>query len=492
LQWYCIQTKPRNEKRALFHVRRAGIETLQPLIEDDPKKKGMSIHGLKIMGRCYDIPQIVKLKSVDEVIVAISKVTSGEMNRIVSFCEKAGVKYRIVPSVSDLISGKVHISKVRDVEVSDLLGREALKLDLLAIAKLINGSAILISGGAGSIGRELCRQILPFGPERLVILDKGENALWSLKWEISQIFPDINVHYYLQDIRERGRVREVFREHRPHTVFHCAGLNHNPILEEHEEKVFEENVYGTKVLADLTQTYRAERFVLLSSGKAAYPTSVVGATKKVAELYIQGMAQKGSVDFLTIRFGTVLNSQGTFLEFMKRQLREGGPITISHPEARGYFMTAVEAVELILQTTAMGGRGQIFVLDMGEKVRITDIAEKLVKLSGLRLGKDIVIDYEGLPPWENPSEELWEDGEKLVPAGHEKIKRIPFRQGNDQSLGAEISQMRKMAARGDRDGLMRKLCDLVPTYEFPGKKQLLLSRPSSQPSSSEVTASITP
>lgn len=459
-------------------------------IDDDHKKKGRSIHGLKILGRCYDLPQIVKLKNVDEVIVAISRVTSGEMNRIVGFCEKAGVKYRIVPSVSDLISGKVYISKIREVEVSDLLGRESLKLDLSAIQKLIRSKVILITGGAGSIGVELCRQILPLEPESLIIVDKAENALWSLKWEISRSFPEATVHYYLSAIEDKKRLRENFRTHRPHIVFHCAGLNHIPVVEGHEERAFEENVYGTKVVADLTRTYKGERFILLSSDKVAYPTSVVGVTKKVAELYVQKMAQKSQVHFVTIRFGTVLNSQGTFLEFFRKQLHEGGPITVSHSEARGYFMTAVEAVELILQAAAMGRRGQTFVLDLGEKVRITDIAEKLVKLSGLKLGKDIAIEYVGLPPWEKLSEELWEDGEKLTPTRHEKIKRIRFQHRDFHSLEACINEMRKMAMCGNRVGLMKKLCDLVPTYQFPGKKPLRPSKPSPHLSASELTASV--
>jgi len=457
-------------------------------IDDDPRKKGMFIHGMKILGRCYDIPQIVQLKNVDEVIVAISRATSGEMTRILSFCEKARVKYRIVPSVSDLISGKVYISRIRNVEVSDLLGREALKLDLSAIKKMIAGKAILITGGAGSIGVELCRQTLPFDPARLIIVDKGENALWSLKWEITRNFPEAEVHHYLGDIGERPRLREIFRRHRPQVVFHCAGLNHIPIVEGHEEKAFQENVYGTKVVVDLTKTYKVEKFILLSSDKVAYPTSVVGATKKVAELYVQKMAQKSQVDFVIIRFGTVLNSQGTFLQFFKRQLHEGGPITVSHPEAKGYFMTAVEAVELILQAAAMGRRSQTFVLDMGGKVRIVDIAEKLVRLSGLKLDRDIAIEYVGLPPWEKLSEELWEDGEKLMPTKHEKIKRIRAHRKDYGSLEGAIDEMRKMAMRANRDRLMERLCDLVPTYQVRGKKRPLPCKPSPRLSHSQLTS----
>ncbi len=461
-------------------------------IDDDPKKKGMSIHGLKILGRCYDIPQIVELKNADEVIVAISRASSAEMNRILSFCEKARVKNRIVPSVSDLISGKVYISKIRNVEVSDLLGRESLKLDISAIRKLIAGRTIMITGGAGSIGVELCRQILGFDPSCLIVVDRGENALLSLKWEINRTYPQARVQYYLRDVAEKTRLREVFRRHRPQIIFHCAGLNHIPIVQGHEERAFMENVYGTKVVADLSKTYKAEKFIFLSTDKAAYPTSVVGATKKVAELVVQKMARESQVVFLIIRFGTVLNSQGTFLEFFKRQLQEGGPITVSHPEAKGYFMTAVEAVELILQSTAMGKKGETLVLGMGEKVKIADIAQKLVKLSGLKLDTDIAIEYVGLPPGEKLIEELWEDSEKLLPSRHKKIKRIHFRQGEYPSLEKDISEMRKMAVQGKRDALMRKLCELVPTYEFPGKTELLSVKPPHGVSSSDLAASISP
>jgi len=461
-------------------------------IDDDPKKKGVFIHGLKVLGRCYDIPQIVKLKNVDEVIVAISRASSGEMNRIVSFCEKARVKYRIVPSVSDLISGRVHISRIRNVEVSDLLGREALKLDISAIQKLIAGKTILITGGAGSIGTELCRQILPFGPACLIVVDRGENVLLSLKWELNNLFPGAEIHYYLRDIGEGQRLGEIFQKHRPQVVFHCAGLNHISIMEGHEEKAFQENVWGTKIVADLTKTYKGEKFILLSSDKVAYPTSVIGATRKVAELYVQKMARESQVHFVIIRFGTVLNSQGTFLEFFKKQLHEGGPITVPHPEARGHFMTAVHAVELILQTAAMSRRGQMFVLDMGEKVRVSDIAEKLVRLSGLKVGKDIAINYVGLPPGEKLSGELWEDGEKLVPTQHEKIKRIRLKHSHHRFLDRHINEMQKMAMRGDRDGLMKKLCELVPTYQFPGKRRLLACRPSPHSSVSPLTAPAAP
>jgi FlaA1/EpsC-like NDP-sugar epimerase/lipopolysaccharide/colanic/teichoic acid biosynthesis glycosyltransferase len=458
-------------------------------IDDDPQKKGAFIHGLKVLGRCYDIPQIVKLKGVNEVIVAISRASAGEMTRILGFCDKARVKYRIVPSVSDLISGKVHIAKIRNVEVSDLLGREVLRLDLSAIRRLISGKAVLITGGAGSIGSELCRQILPFGPDRVIIVDKAENALRSLEWEIERNFPNVKVSYCLRDVIEKSRLREIFVHHRPRVVFHCAGLNHIPIVEGHEEKAFHGNVYGTKVIADLAHTYRAERFVLLSSDKAAYPTSVVGATQKVAELYLEEKSRKSKVQYLTIRFGTVLNSRGTFLEFFKRQLREGGPLTITHPEAKGYFMTAVEAVELILQATAMAEDSQTLVLDLGEKARIADIAEKLIRLSGLKPGKDVAIEYVGLRPGEKLVEELWEHGERIIPTRHEKIKQIRFRHGRDQSLDSVIADMAKMAKRADRIGVMKKLRDLVPTYQYPDDTAVQSPRPPRGLSETRLTSS---
>ena len=458
-------------------------------IDDDPRKKGVFIHGFKVLGRCYDIPQIVKLKGVNEVIVAISRATAGEMTRILGFCDKARVKYRIVPSVSDLISGKVHIAKIRNVEVSDLLGRESLRLDLSAIQRLIAGKAVLITGGAGSIGSELCRQILSFGPDRLIIVDKAENALRSLEWEIDRNFPNVEVSYCLRDTVEKPRLREIFRRYRPQVVFHCAGLNHIPIVEGHEEKAFHGNVYGTKVVADLAHTYGAEKFVLLSSDKAAYPTSVIGATKKVAEFYLDEKSRKSGVRYLTIRFGTVLNSRGTFLEFFERQLREGGPITLTHPEAKGYFMTAVEAVELVLQAAAMGEESQTLVLDMGEKVRIADIAEKLIRLSGLKPGKDVAIEYVGLAPGEKIVEELWEDGERIMPTRHEKVKQICFRHGRTESLDRAIADMERMAKRADRIGVMKKLQDLIPTYQYPYDPAVSDSRRPRQFSESELTAS---
>ena len=433
-------------------------------IDDDPKKLGMTIHGVKVLGRRYDLPRIASIFNVDEVLIAISDLSHEDMKAILSFCRKARVRHRMVPAVGSLLNGRVKLLELRDVEISDLLGRKPVKLNFSAIHNFIQGKRILVTGAGGSIGSELCLQIAEYSPETLVLVDRNENYLHEIHYKLSCRFPELKAHFCLCDITDERKIGRIFELHRPQLVFHAAAQKHVPFGEEHPDEAVKHNVFGTKVVAKLSDRLGAEEFVMISTDKAVNPTSVMGATKRVAELYVQAFSRVSNTKFVTVRFGNVVGSNGSVIPLFLDQIRRGGPITVTHPEVKRYFMSISEAVQLILQAVTMGKKGEIFILDMGEQIKILDLVKELCWLAGLEPGRDIEIKFIGLRPGEKLYEELQGEGEEPLPTYHERIKVLRSVRNDFGKIESQTEELCRMAEDMDVEGIIGKLREIVPEY----------------------------
>lgn len=378
------------------------------------------IHGLHVYDGLHKIPDVTKLLNVDLIIIAMPTASSQQMQQIVSLCEQAEVPFRIVPSIADLASGRTTADSLRDVSLEDLLGRERVQLDLNNIATCVRDKIVLVTGGAGSIGSELCRQIANFSPRCLLIVDSSEFNLYTIDMELAK---NNQLHYIpiLQDVTERAGIRVLMQRYNPDIVFHAAAYKHVPILENQIRTAIRNNVLGTQVLAEEASQAGVKQFIMVSTDKAVHPTNIMGASKRLAEIFCQNFAYHSKTCFITVRFGNVLGSAGSVVPLFKKQLASGGPITVTHPEVTRYFMTISEATQLILQATTLGNGGEIFVLDMGQPIKIQYLAEQIIQLAGLKVGKDIDIIYTGLRPGEKLYEELFHEREALLETPHNKI-----------------------------------------------------------------------
>lgn len=412
------------------------------LLDDSPLKQKLRIHGVPVLGTIEDLPQMTAKHHIAEILIALPNAPKDQMQRIVALCRSARtsstgeslttsepLRFRIVPSMADLIAGRGTLHQIRDVSVNDVLGRDAVQTDLAAVGGMVHQQVVLVSGAGGSIGSELCRTIASFSPKQLVLVDKAENAIFHIERELRRSFPTLAIVAALGDISDPIRVDQIFAEYQPVLVFHAAAHKHVPLAELNPGEAIRNNVFGTKTLADTSLRYGVRNFVMISTDKAVNPTSIMGATKRCAEIYIQSLARRavgrggegGSTNFITVRFGNVLGSNGSVVPIFKQQIAEGGPLTVTHPEMRRYFMTIPEAAQLVLQAGALGQRGEIFLLDMGQPVRILDLARDLIMLSGLRPDIDIPIVFTGLRPGEKLYEELSIRGEDMQPTRHPKI-----------------------------------------------------------------------
>lgn len=390
-------------------------------IDDDPTKLQLKILGLRVIGRSEDIPIIVKDDEIQEIIIAIPSATGKEIKRISEICRKSGAEYKIIPGFGDLIGGKVSISSIRDVEIDDLLGRNPINLNLSQISEYLEGKTVLVTGAGGSIGSEICRQILRYKPKAIVILDIAETPLFFIEKNLKEAEPDKKIDTYIADVKNYERIEYIFKKHLPDVVIHAAAYKHVPIMEIHPYEAIQNNIYGTKVIADLSVKYGVKKFILISTDKAVNPSNIMGATKRIAELYIQSISGKSSTKFIIVRFGNVLGSNGSVIPIFKEQLKKGGPLTVTHPEVTRYFMTIPEAVQLVLQAGGIGNGGELFLLDMGEPVKIVKLAEEMIRLSNLEPYVDIDIVFTGLRPGEKLYEELLLDEEGATKTEHEKI-----------------------------------------------------------------------
>jgi FlaA1/EpsC-like NDP-sugar epimerase len=380
-------------------------------IDDDPKKQKLHYLGIPVMGTTKDIEAVVKALHIDNIIIAIPSLNRKELNRIFDECTKTKAKTQMVPKLEDIITGKVSVSQFRDVQVEDLLGREPVELDIDSISGYITDKVVLVTGAGGSIGSEICRQVCRFNPKKIVLLGHGENSIYQIDMELRNQYKDqIDIVPVIGDIQDRERMFEVMDEHRPHVVYHAAAHKHVPLMEYNPKEAVKNNVFGTKNVAEAADTFGVQTFVLISTDKAVNPTNVMGATKRFAEMIIQQLDKQSNTKFVAVRFGNVLGSRGSVIPLFKKQIQEGGPVTVTHPDMTRYFMTIPEASRLVIQAGALAKGGEIFVLDMGEPVKIVDLAKNLIKLSGYTV-EEIGIEFTGIRPGEKLFEELLNENE---------------------------------------------------------------------------------
>lgn len=447
-------------------------ELYQPLgfLDDDTQTHGREIRGVRVLGSCTDLGSLTKKLDIQTVLLAIPSARRGFVAGMIGECGRLGVKCKTLPSLLELTGQQIQTKHLRDITVDDLLGRDAVKLDDAAIADYLTGKIILVTGGGGSIGSELCRQIAKSRPRRLIIFEHGEFNLYSIEMELQGKFPELDLVAVLGDVKVESRVAWAFKEFRPEVVFHAAAYKHVPMVEKNPVEGVCNNVVGTRLVADLADRFGVRRFVLVSTDKAVNPANVMGATKRIAELYCQNLAQRSKTKFITTRFGNVLGSAGSVVPRFEQQIKEGGPVTVTHKDITRYFMTIPEAVGLILQAGAMGKGGEIYVLEMGEPVLIRDLAEQMIRLSGFRVGEDIQIHYTGLRPGEKLYEEVFHAGEGVIGTEHPKLQLAQARLVDWDWLVSELDALQGEAHERDLPLLMRHLKTIVPEYraEAPG------------------------
>lgn len=449
-------------------------------VDDDPEKQGMHLNGLPVLGDTLKLSELARNYGIEKVIIALPDVNGKALRTIIRRCKMAGVQFKILPDIRDIINDKVSITQIKDVGIDDLLGREPVILDKEAICNYLTGKKVLVTGAGGSIGSEICRQLAKFNPRKIILFDNAETPLFHIEQELMQKCPDTRIVPVLGDIRQREKVEFVFDEFMPDVVFHAAAYKHVPMMEYNPVEAVSNNIRGTKVLADIAARFGVANFVMVSSDKAVNPTNVMGASKRAAEIYVQSMAGRHATRFTTVRFGNVLGSNGSVIPVFKEQIRNGGPITVTDPQVIRYFMTIPEATQLVLQAGCIGRGGEIFVLDMGEPVPILELAEELIRLSGLVPYEDIDITFTGLRPGEKLFEEILIEGEGIKPTVHEKIKVLEPVAHDPKWLEMEMERLfaeeKAFNVNGVMQSLQRLVPEFTPTYHFNGNPPAAFQR----------------
>jgi len=452
-------------------MRRApdGPEMLTPVgfIDDDGRLTGHLIEGVKVLGTIADLPRVLLERHAEMVIVSDPDMPAKVVREIARFCAEANVQIKTLPGLSNLQQGRSALSQMRDMRIEDLLGRQPVQLDLEEVGEFLRGQRVLVTGAGGSIGSELARQIAGFGATEMILLDHAENGLYYVQHELLAQHPGLALHAVVADIKDPEGVEAVFDRFHPTVVFHAAAHKHVPLLEANPREAVLNNIVGTRHLVQAADRHGVRKFVLISTDKAVNPSSVMGASKRVCEMLLQSRSQRSLTRFVAVRFGNVLGSDGSVIPLFQRQLARGGPITVTHPETRRYFMTIPEAVRLVLQAGAMGKGGEVFLLDMGEQVRIVDLARQLIRMAGLREGEDIEIVYTGLRPGEKLYEELHSDAERTRITRHERILIWDLDARDEPSLLAEVADLERIAQKADAESIKRELQRLVPEYLEP-------------------------
>ncbi len=456
--------------RELMENRDEGYQAVG-FLDDNPQKIGRSIHGLPVIGPVQDLERVVRRQAVNEVLIAMPSATGPQMRRVVGCCEQAGIRFKTIPGISELIDGRVSISQFREVKLQDLLGRKQVELDFSSIASYVQEKVVLITGAGGSIGSELVRQVVRFQPKTVILLDRAESPLYAMQMELEHALRFHDYVSVLGRVQDQELVSRTMAHYRPQVVFHAAAYKHVPLLEVYPWEAVLNNVLGSKIVLEAAACWEVDRFVLVSTDKAVRPTNVMGASKRVTELMMQSMP-KGRTRFMAVRFGNVLGSAGSVIPLFQDQIMRGGPVTVTHPDMTRYFMTIPEACQLIIQAGGMGRGGEIFVLNMGQPVRIQDMARDLIRLSGRIPGKDIKIVFTGARPGEKLYEELMTRDEGVVETGHKDIMVLrPEEDPNAQFFDyqSEILEMVEdlivSASRQHRENIKAKLNSIVPEYE---------------------------
>lgn len=438
---------------------------LQPVcfLDDDPDKQKKQIHGVPVVGRVNDLPRMVVVRRIQEVIIAIPSAPGRVIRQVADVCRKRGIPFRTMPGIYELIGGKVNVSRLREVEIADLLRREPASINDRMIGASLGGKQVLITGAGGSIGIELCRQVARWGPSSLILLGHGENSIFESLLEMEENYPSLPIHAVIADVRDIDRLNIVFDNLHPQVVFHTAAHKHVPLMEANIEEAVTNNILGTRNIVEVSLNYDVERLVLISSDKAIRPSSIYGGTKRLSELLVLNAAHQSGRQFSVVRFGNVLGSRGSVVPLFERQIARGGPITITHPDMERYFMTIPEAVYLVLQASTMGQGGEVFVLNMGEQVRIQDLAEDIIRLSGLEPGTDIEIMFTGIRPGEKLSEELWDKGAHYEPTSHPDIVLLADEDLlTDPELTHIVDELVHLAREGDSTAIVDILDECIP------------------------------
>jgi FlaA1/EpsC-like NDP-sugar epimerase len=433
-------------------------------IDDDPAKQGMSIHGITVLGTVEQLPKVCQKSAIDEIAIAIPSATRKQLRHVVQVCQGTALHFSTVPSLTDIASGKFSVSQMRHVDIDDLLGREVVQLDMAQLEKFLKDKVILVTGAGGSIGSEMCRQVCAFGPKLLLLVEQAENPLFFIERELRKNFPDVPMKAVICDITETARVNQVYKDHHPQVVIHAAAHKHVPLMEGNPGEAIKNNVVGTRNMADAADAFGTDDFVMISTDKAVNPTSIMGSSKRIAEMYIQDLNNTSKTHFMTVRFGNVLGSNGSVIPIFNKQIADGGPVTVTHPEMTRYFMTIPEASQLVLQAATMGSGGEIFLLDMGEPVKIVDLARELITLSGFRPGEDIEIEFSGLRPGEKLFEELSIEGEDMIATGHPKIAIWKTISKERQTLRSGIEKVIDIAHTQDRSEIVATIKELIPEF----------------------------
>jgi len=435
------------------------------LIDDDNNKHGLEIHGIKVLGDRNIIPSVIKENNVDEVIISIPSAKGEEIKEIYNLSKDENVKVKTVPSIHEIVDGKFNINQIRDVKVEDLLKRDQINLIEDEISGYLSDKVIFITGGAGSIGSELCRQSAKFSPERLIIFDINENDSYFLKRELKEKFSNLNVEIEIGSVRDKNKVINCISEYKPDVIFHAAAHKHVPLMENNPEEAVKNNIFGTKNVVEAAHKFNVKRFILISTDKAVNPTNVMGATKRVAEMIVQSYNKKSKTKFMAVRFGNVLGSKGSVIPIFKKQIEQGGPITVTHPEVKRYFMTIPEAAQLVIQSGAIGNGGEVFILDMGEPIKIIELARDLIKLSGYQEDIDIEIEIVGLRPGEKMYEEILLDTEEDISTEHEKIYISNLNSISKQKVLTNVESLNKSINNPDKSNIINILKKIVKEYE---------------------------
>lgn len=440
------------------------------IIDDNQAKIGKYLRGVPIVGDRNSIPDKVEEYRIAEIIVAMPSVGDAEIRKILNICKETGCKILLVPGTYQIINGDVNLSKLREVEIEDLLGREPIRVNLDEIMGYVQGKTVMVTGGGGSIGSELCRQLAAHNPKKLVIIDIYENNAYEIQQELKRKYPDLDLEVLIASVRNTHRMNNIFEKYRPNIVYHAAAHKHVPLMEESPNEAIKNNVFGTYKTAEAADRYGVEKFVLISTDKAVNPTNIMGASKRMCEMVVQMFARHSKTNFVAVRFGNVLGSNGSVIPLFKKQIAEGGPVTVTHPDIIRYFMTIPEAVSLVLQAGAYARGGEIFVLDMGNPVKILDLAENLIKLSGYKVGEDIKIEFTGLRPGEKLYEELLMSEEGLQDTDNKRIhigKPIEF---DEEEFRQQLGKLDELSQKDDPH-IKEEVCKIVPTYVITDNKQ---------------------
>jgi FlaA1/EpsC-like NDP-sugar epimerase len=439
-------------------------------LDDDPSSVGHFIHGIPVLGPIAHLHQLLKRTGAEQVLITTSDLPGNQVRQVLQLCERHGITTKIIPEAGES-GGIVNLSRVRSIAIEDLLRREPLRQGSDTSGAVIRGRRVLITGAGGSIGSELCRQVCRLGPCSLVLVEQAENNLFFIHRELAAAFPDLELIPSLADICDRARMEQLFRDYSPEVLLHAAAHKHVPLMEDNPGEAIKNNVLGTRSLADLANAHGVSEFVMISTDKAVNPSSVMGVSKRIAELYIQALSRLSPTRFLTVRFGNVLGSSGSVLPIFQEQIRRGGPVTVTHPEMKRYFMTIPEACLLVLEAAGLGQGGEIFILDMGDPVKIVDLARDLIRLSGLRPGNDIEIKFTGIRPGEKLFEELSLTEEGAECTRHPRIfigkaQPVPWEQINEL-----ITRLGRVVVAGDPAEIHRLVKEIVPEYSCPGRPQ---------------------